>query len=124
MATATYSTKRSPAKVSGKTGASVTNLTGVKMLPIMPLDSGHTSVSRSPQSPNKATSGRIKDHLITYAESQAHTDSSVSVDQVPDIKERDVLVADGRDYKVNEVQNWPATGNTLAYIQVMIEESR
>ncbi len=124
MATATYSTKRSPAKVAGKTGTSVTHLTGVKMLPIMPLAAGETSVNIAPRSPNKATAGRIQDFIITFAEYQTHTDGGSPVTQVPDIIEKDVLVADGKNYKVRDVDNWPATTSTLAYIRIMVEESR
>ena len=104
MATATYSTKRNPAKVAGKTGASVTNLTGVKMLPIMPLVQGETSVNTFPSSIKKAVSGRIKGYWLTSAEYQTHVDSTVSVTQVPDIIEGDVLVVGSKSYKVRDVQ--------------------
>ncbi len=124
IADATYSTKRSPAKSSGKTGVSVTNLEGVKFWPIMPLTQGDTTINRPPQFANKAVSGRVKEFWITAAEYQTHTDNSVEVTQVPDIIERDVLVADGTNYKVRDVQNWPATGSTLAFIYLLIEESR
>lgn len=124
MATATYSTKRSPAKVSGKTGEPVTNLEGVKFTTIMPLTPGDTTVNRPVQSANKAVSGRVKQFWIAAAESQEHTDSSVTVDQVPDIIERDKLVANGKSYTVRDAQHWPATSSTLAYIYLLIEESR
>ncbi len=124
MATATYSTKRNPAKVSGKTGAPVANLTDVKCLPIMPLVQGETSVNTPPRYANKAVSGRIKGYWITAAEYQTHTDSGASVTQVPDIIERDKLVVGSKDYTVRDVQNWPATGSTLAFIYLLVEESR
>lgn len=124
MATATYSTKRNPAKVAGKTGAAVTNLTGVKFVPLMPLVQGETTVNQPPRSAKKALSGRIRDYWITYAEFQTHTDSSVEVTQIPDIIEGDILVVGSTNYKVRGVDNWPATTAFLAYIHVMVEESR
>ena len=123
MATATYSTKRSPAKVTGKTGAAATNLTGVKMVPLMPLVVG-SAVGNTVNSPNKALSGRIKDYWITAAEYQAHTDSTVAVTRVPDIIEGDVLVVGSTNYKVKGVDNWPASISQLAFIYVTVEESR
>lgn len=124
MSTATYSTKRSPAKVAGKTGDAVTNLTGVKSVPIMPLVATGVSGANIPRAPKVAVTGRVKDFWITAIEYQTHTDSGVPVTQVPDIKERDVLVVGSTDYKVREVQNWPATISTLAFIYVTVEESR
>jgi len=124
MAKATYSTKRSPAKSSGKTGVTVTNLTGVKFTTIMPLTPGDTTVNRPPLSANKALSGRIKQYWIAAAESQSHTDSSVVVDQVPDIIEGDKLVAGGNNYTVRDAQQWPATTSMLAFVYLLIEESR
>lgn len=124
MATATYSTKRSPAKVSGKTSISVEHLTGVKAVPLMPLVATGVSGGNIPNAPNKSVTGRVKDYWITAMESHAHTDGGSPVTQIPDIIERDVLVVDGIDYKVREVQNWPATISIGAHIYVTVEESR
>ena len=124
MATATYSTKRSPAEASSKGGPSVTHLTGVKFVPIMPLVGAGISGGGIPQAPMQAVAGRIKDFWVTMAESQAHTDGGSPVNQIPDVKEGDVLVAGGTNYKVREVQEWPATAALLAGIYVTVEESR
>ncbi len=124
MATATYSTKRSPAESSSKGGPSVTHLTGVKFVPIMPLVATGVTGGNIPKSPMQAVAGRIKDFWITMAESQAHTDGGSPVDQIPDVIEGDVLVVGSVDYGVREVQNWAATASLLAGIYVTIEESR
>ena len=124
MATATYSTKRSPAASSNKGGASATHLTGVSFVPIMPLVAAGMGGSNIPKAPMQAVTGRIKDFWITMAEYQTHVDSTVTVTQVPDVIEGDVLVAGGTDYKVREVQNWAATTKLLAGIYVTVEESR
>lgn len=124
MATATYSTKRSPAKSSSKTGTSVTHLTGVKFMPLMPLVGAGIGGGNIPRSPKVSLTGRVKDYWITMAEEQLHTDGGSPVTQVPDVKEGDVLVAGGTNYKVREVQNWPATSNLLASIYVTVEGSR
>lgn len=121
MAIATYSTKRSPSKVAGKTGESVANLTGVKCLPIMPLVQG---VETTPQYANKALSGRVKGYWITSCEYQTHTDGETEVTQLPDIIERDKLVVGSDEYTVRDAQSWPATSSTLAYLYLLIEESR
>lgn len=122
MATATYSTKRSPAQSSSKVGASVTNLESVKFLPIMPLVIGQSG--GIPQTGNEAVRGSVKDLWVTVAEYQEHTDSSTTVTQVPDIRPGDVLVVGSTDYFVRGADNWPATDNTLAYIFMTVEESR
>jgi hypothetical protein len=96
MSTATYSTKRSPAAVSAKGGASVTHLTGLASVPIMPTKDR----DNTPLGVRDPLTGQVKELLETFIEYQEHVDDSVTVTQLPDIRDGDVLVANGINYKV------------------------
>src|SRR3990172_4686010 len=103
MATTTVSTKRAGAVSAGKRAAPATNLTGVKILPIMPINTMRDSVQD-----RQGLSGQAIETLETYVEYQAHTDSGVAVTQIPDIIEGDIIVVGSAEYEVRHVANWPS----------------
>lgn len=107
MATASASTKR---QNSEKTGQEE-NLTGLVCVPVMPasLDLLEQLGIHSP-----------REKFETYLDSQSHTDSSVVVDQVPDIENSDRMTVDGVVYVVTYVARWNDGSNN--YIQVILDE--
>lgn len=120
--TATYSTKRSPVYVASKTGVPVAHLTNVKCVPIMPLIKGESdNITRAV---NVSVSGRVKGHWVTSTQVHSHTDGGVSVTQLPDIIEDDILVVGSKEYNVKEVHSWPATSSLPAFLYLIVEESR
>jgi len=121
LATATYSTTRPPAISSGKRGIPVTHLTGIKCTPIMPAITGTSA--NNPMPNLDPVTGQVKELWEVYAESQSHTDSGSTVNQVPDIREGDFMVIGSVEYHVRRVLNWPDTSTTLAFIRVILEES-
>lgn len=118
MATTTASTKRAGAVTAGKRAAPVTNLTGVKILPIMPINTMRDAVQLRP-----GVEGQAIELLETYVEYQAHTDSGVAVTQIPDIKEGDILVVGSTEYEVRFVSGWPAT-NLTGFLRISLEENK
>ena len=120
LATSTISTKRRPAVSGGLRGAAVTYLTNVKVLPIMPNVSGTTAnavVMRM------AVTGQAVEAWLTYTQKHAHTKSSVSVNEIPDIREGDILVDGSVEYDVKYVGNWPATDLT-GFLEISLEENK
>lgn len=110
--TQTASTKRHPAKASGKIGAAVANLTNLLITPLMlPSASGQHAVRQV-----TGFEGTHVQFWETYTESHAHTDSGVSVTQLPDIVVGDILTVDSVNYVVEWTEAQPATtsfGKTL-----------
>ena len=121
LADQTYSTKRPPAMSSGKRAVPAANLSGVKCTAIMPMVGDSDKNALSNRDP---ISGMMLELWETYTQYQTHTDSTVSVTQVPDIKEGDVLTVGSKDYYVRRVDNWPAAGGLLAFIRVVVEEAK
>jgi hypothetical protein len=98
MATVTASTKRNPAPVSGKTGAAAAKLTGLKILPLMP-------VSKEIEERYQLKSPRLS--YVTYTQG------------APDIINGDVLTVSAVDYKVIGAPPWP-TDNS--FLELVIEK--
>lgn len=118
MASTTVSTKRAGAVTAGKRAAPVTNLTNLKILPIMPINTMRDSVQDRQGLP-----GQPIETLETYVEYQAHTDGGVSVTQIPDIAEGDIIVDGSTEYEVRHVANWPATDLT-GFLRISVEENK
>lgn len=114
LATVTASTKRSPQVSGGKRGARATHLEGVSIVPLMPASRDTLQ--------HPVFEGQAMELWETYAESHQHTDDSVSVTQVPDIRQGDLLTVDSTDYHVKFVGNWPAASGMGAYLQIVVEE--
>ena len=122
MSTATYSTKRNPAMSSSKRSVSVAKLSSVASVPIMPAVAGQGAMTPMPIS--DPIRGQQLDLYETYIEYQTHVDSSVTVTQLPDVKENDMVVVGSVNYKVRRVETWPATSSLLSYLRVLLEESQ
>lgn len=103
--TTSASTKRHPTKTSGKITAAVDNLTSLLIFgPNPPENRG--------QQRNVTAQGMEGAHVHefeAYTESHTHTDSGVSVTQMPDIVVEDKLVVGSITYTVVETGIWGAT---------------
>lgn len=96
MMTTTASTSRQPAMSGGKRGEPTTNLTNVLLTPPMLSDmKGDHAVRQA-----IGLEGTAEQLYEAYTESHTHTDSGVSVTQMPDIKAGDRLTVDGVTYNV------------------------
>lgn len=98
LATVTCGTERSPSVASGKRGVPVTNLSGLKCLPLDPLDA----------------SIRTRLELDT-----PHETLQTMIEGGPDIAEGDVLVVGSDEYDIVSVADWnwrPAETDTLLLI--------
>lgn len=98
LATVTCGTKRSPSISSGKRGVPTTNLSGLKCLPLDPLD---------PEI-------RIRVELNT-----PHEALQTMIEGGPDIQEGDVLTVGSSEYNIRSVADWtwrPAESNTLLLV--------
>lgn len=109
------STKRAPAKTSGKVGSPVTNLTGVESSPLVLQD------VRNRQGLSKAFGDIVGDSGLVqvwelYLKKCAHVDSGVNVNQLPDIAITDIVTVDGVDYRVR----WADITHPFAFGDVLI----
>ena len=109
---ATCTTTRQPAMSSGKRGEPTSNLSGVSITSPMLSDTrGDWAVRQA-----IGLEGTAEQLFECYTESHTHTDSSVSVTQMPDIKAGDRLTCDGITYNVKWAEIQAATisfGKTL-----------
>ncbi len=106
------STKRHPAKSGIKIGDPVNNLTNLYIHPLMLMDTRSALALQQA----RGLSGTLGQIWETYTESHTHTDSSVSVTQLPDIIAGDKLVVEGITYHVQWADLQAATsgfGKTL-----------
>lgn len=121
LATATISTKRPTPAAGGKAGDSVTNLENVQIHPPMPFPTRREQEVRSRLG---ITRQAVKIHQ-TFVNTQSHTDSSVVVDQLPDIIEGDEMIdSNGDKYNVSAIRSWPATAGMSAFLEITLEEGR
>lgn len=104
MMTQTASTTRLPAKSGGKVGDPVTNLTNLKITPIM-LDSARGTHQIRQAIGLEGTAVQV---FEAYTQSHTHTDSGVSVTQMPSIEVGDRLIANGITYNVQWAETQPA----------------
>lgn len=119
--TTTASTTRNPALSGGKIGAPTTNLTNLKICPLMMPSAMQQQSLRQ----TTGLEGAMVTFWETYTESHLHTDSGVQVTQMPDIMEGDRLVVDGVTYTVKRANQQSATsgfGKTL--ILYLLEDER
>lgn len=100
FATETASTKRSPAAVGGKIGAPVTYLTGLSVVPLMPVNP-ETVLSLGLNSPREA--------------------KQTFIDTIVDVVEGDVLVVDSTEYTVRSVAEWNG-GTDQSFVHLVVEE--
>lgn len=100
FASETASTKRSPAAVEGKIGAPVEYLTGLSIVPLMPVNP-ETVLSLGLSSPREA--------------------KQTFIDTIVDVAEGDVLVVDGAEYAVRSVAEWNG-GTDQSFVHLVVEE--
>jgi len=120
LATSTVSTKRAGAVVAGKRAAPVTHLENVSVFPIMPIDIGGRGDRVTTRS---GLPGQAIEQWETYTENHEHTDDSVTVTQIPDIREGDIMVDGSAEYEVSFVANWPIT-NLTGFLRISLEENK
>lgn len=113
MMTATASTKRAPAMSGGKISKTfVANLSSVLVTyPNPPENKGQQRVMQA-----QGLEGSAIHEFECYTEAHTHTDSSVSVTQMPDILKGDIVTIDGINYLVKEVGLW---GDTFGFGKTM-----
>lgn len=105
--TQTASTTRSPAMASGKIGNPVANLTNLKITkPMSQFNQGDRQLRQA-----LGMSGTLVQEKEAYTESHTHTDSGVSVTQMPDIRAGDKLIVGSVTYNVEWVDIEPATSS-------------
>lgn len=120
MMTVTASTARAPAMASGKKGDPVTNLTNLLITPIMlSAMTGQHGLRQA-----LGLEGTAVQLFETYTESHTHTDSSVSVTQMPDIEAGDRLVIGSITYNVRFAEIQPATYSFGATLLLYITEDK
>lgn len=102
LATATASTKRNPAPVAGKIGAAVTHLTGLKVVPPLPV-SAETAGRFGLNSPRESK--------VTYIDALG--------DVLPDVREGDQLIIGAATYLVQAAGEW---SGTLSVLEVILSE--
>ncbi len=119
--TQTASTTRNPTKAGGKVGAPVTNLTLLKIMPLVIPDATSMHAIRR----EIGLEGTAVQVYETFTESHAHTDSGTPVTQMPDIAIGDRLIVDSITYTVQWVKQQSQTssfGRTL--LLRVIEDER
>lgn len=120
MMTATATTTRSPAMSSGKIGSPVANLESVKITPVMLSPTiGQHAIRQA-----IGLDGTAIQIFEIYTESHAHTDSSQSVTQIPDIIAGDRVVVGGITYNVRWAEQQPATGAFGATLLIYVTEDK
>jgi len=98
LATVTCGTKRSPSVASGKRGVPTTHLSGLKCLPLDPVDA------------------EIRTRLELDT---PHEVLQTMIEGGPDIKEGDVLVVGSSEYDIRSVADWnwrPSATDTLLLV--------
>ena len=103
MATVTASTKRAPAVSGGKRGAPTTNLTGLKVTPLDPVD---------PELRQRLALDTPHELLQTFVEK---VDGSSM-----DIREGDILVVGTTEYPIRAVAEWVYRNGV--YLQLILED--
>lgn len=113
MMTSTATTKRAAAITGGKISKTfVANLSGVMITyPNPPENRGQQRVTQA-----GGLEGSAIHEFEAFTESHTHTDSSVSVTQMPDILKGDIVTVDSINYLVKEVGIW---GDTFGFAKTM-----
>jgi hypothetical protein len=97
MASATATTSRNPAAVSGKVGTPEGYLSSLAILPLMPV---------TPDIVEKYRLNSPRETFVTYVQDQ------------PDILEGDLLTVSSVDYRVRAVGEWPTDRD---YLEIIVE---
>jgi hypothetical protein len=118
--TATATTTRNAAMVGGKRGDPVTHLENVKITTVMLPDINRVQTVRKAI----GLDGTAVQIFEIYSESHSHTDDSVLVTQVPDIKEGDRVITGGITYNVRAAEVNPATTSFGATLLMTVTEDR
>jgi len=121
MMTATASTERRGAVSGSKSGNMAANLASVLITPVMLSEQNGNHQIRQ----LLGVDGTAVQIFEAYTESHTHTDSSVSVTQMPDIIAGDRLIVGSITYSVKWAEIQPATfsfGATL--IMYLLEDKR
>ena len=121
MMTVTASTERRGVVSGGKSGNLAANLTNLLITPVMLPDMGRDHIIRQ----LIGVEGTATQVFEAYTESHTHTDSAVSVTQMPDIIAGDRLIVGSITYSVKwaEVQGLTfGFGQTL--IMYLLEDKR
>lgn len=120
MMTVTASTERAAAMSGGKKGAPVANLTNLLVTPVMlSAMTGQHGLRQS-----LGMEGTAVQLFEAYTESHAHTDSAVSVNQMPDIEAGDRLIIGSITYNVRFAEIQPATFSFGATLLLYITEDK
>jgi hypothetical protein len=118
--TTTASTKRSPAMSSGKVAAAATNLTSLLITPVMLSKmTGQYAIRQA-----IGLEGTMVQVFEVYTEKHIHTDSGVSVDQVPDIEVGDKLVVGSITYEVRWAESHSPASSFGATLQLYVIEEK
>ena len=120
MMTATATTTRFGAMSSGKRGTLSTHLESLKLTPVM-LSSAQGQHQIRQAIGLEGTAVQV---FETYTEAHAHTDDSVSVNQMPDIRTDDRIVVGGITYAVRWVEQQPATTSYGATLLIYLTEDK
>lgn len=120
LMTTTASTTRPAAMVNGKKGDPTSNLTNLKITAVMLSSaSGQHAIRQA-----IGLDGTAVQIFETYSESHTHTDSSVSVTQMPDIEAGDRLVVGSVTYIVRWAEVQPATFSYGATLLLYLTEDK
>lgn len=108
-ATTTASTKRPPAVSGGKVGAPAANLTGLKIVPLLPASADLVQ---------EAQLKNPREGKVTYI----FPDPEIG-NTMPDVVEGDLLVVSGVEYLIHMVKEWqrPGEGN---YLEVLVTQRK
>jgi hypothetical protein len=103
-----------------KIGNPVTNLTNLKITPVMLSSaSGQHQIRQA-----IGIEGTAVQVFEAYTEAHAHTDSSVSVNQMPDVEAGDKLVVGSVTYSIKWCEQQPATTGFGATMLIYITEDK
>lgn len=120
MMTTTASTKRAPAMSGGKRGEPTTNLTNLLITPVMlSAMTGQHAIRQA-----IGLEGTAEQLFEAYTEAHTHTDSGVSVTQMPDIEAGDRLVVGSITYNVKWAESQPATFSFGATLLLYVTEDK
>lgn len=117
--TQTASTQRHPAMDSdGQIGAATTNINSFLIMPLMVASGeGEKRIRQA-----LGLEGSHVQLWRTYTEAHSHTDSSVTVNQLPDVERGDKLVVGSISYEVQWVESQPATSSFPATLYIYLTQ--
>lgn len=105
----------------GKSGSRVTYLENVKVTPVMLADQSGNNAQQV--NTVQGMPGVAYYHAETYTESHEHTKNSVTVTELPDIRENDEITIDSTVYIVRRAATDTLTSSFGQTLYVYLEES-